>query len=59
VSDVVAAQPDTRWGDQAVQPQDAAAVIAAQDFTRVDPAGAGTVKGIDFRVVECEATVVR
>lgn len=59
VSEVVATQPDTRRGHQVVQPQDAAAVIAAQDFTRVDPAGAGTVKGIDFRVVEYEGPAAR
>lgn len=50
---------DNRFGSTTARVQDHGAVIAAAAYIRENPAGDGTVRGIDFRVVEHHEQVIR
>jgi hypothetical protein len=56
----IAAEQDRRWGNAVIQPDETvAAQIAKAELIRQNPSGAGTARGIDFRIVEYQAPVVR
>jgi len=56
----VTAEQDPRWGHAVIQlDETVAAQIAKAELIRQNPSGAGTARGIDFRIVEYQAPVVR
>ncbi len=55
----VTAEQDPRWGHRVIQLDETVAEIVATELTRQNPSGAGTARGIDFRVVEYQAPVIR
>jgi hypothetical protein len=55
----VTAEQDPRWGHRVIQLDETVAEIAATELTRQNPSGAGTARGIDFRVTEYQAPVIR
>jgi len=55
----VTAEQDPRWGHRVIQLDETVAEILATELTRQNPSGAGTARGIDFRVTEYQAPVIR